>query len=178
VREIRERGYTGSQSIVTTYITKLRLLRGGVELGGNRIRNRPYAAISLKKLPTVYQISWWVILDRAKLKEDIDKLTQLCAVQPQLAKTYELVQDFNDLLRQRQAGGLNEWLDKMVGSEVPELVSVGRGMRQDEAAVAAGLTLPWSQGVVEETINKLKMVKRTMYGRAGLSLLTKRLLAA
>lgn len=53
-----------------------------------------------------------------------------------------------------------------------------RGLREDEAAVRAGVTLPVSNGPVEGHINRLKTLKRQMYGRAGLGLLSRRLLLA
>ncbi|MFF1420955.1 hypothetical protein [Streptomyces sp. NPDC058280] len=52
------------------------------------------------------------------------------------------------------------------------------GLERDLAAVTAGLTLPWSSGVVEGHVNRIKMIKRQMYGRAGFKLLRKRVLLA
>jgi transposase len=52
------------------------------------------------------------------------------------------------------------------------------GLERDLAPVTAGLTLPWSPGIVEGHVNRIKMIKRLMYGRAGFSLLRKRVLLA
>ncbi|MFJ3591436.1 hypothetical protein ACIQUY_00675 [Streptomyces sp. NPDC090231] len=52
------------------------------------------------------------------------------------------------------------------------------GLERDPAAVTAGLTLPWSSGVVESHVNRIKMIKRQVYGRAGFKLLLKRVLLA
>ena len=52
------------------------------------------------------------------------------------------------------------------------------GLRDDYAAVRAGVTLPWSNGPVEGHINRLKMVKRHMFGRARLDLLRRRFVLA
>ena len=58
-----------------------------------------------------------------------------------------------------------------------DLRSLATGIRNDQQAVANGLTLDWSSGKVEGTVNiKIKMLKRQMYGRAGFSLLRKRVI--
>jgi transposase len=61
---------------------------------------------------------------------------------------------------------------------VTEIRSFATGIRQDEAAVRAALAHEWSNGQVEGQINKLKLIKRQMYGRAKLDLLKARLLEA
>jgi transposase len=61
---------------------------------------------------------------------------------------------------------------------VPELRTFARGLRPDEPAVRAGIGLPWSNGPVEGRVNRLKVIKRSMYGRARFDLLRARVLAA
>jgi transposase len=56
--------------------------------------------------------------------------------------------------------------------------NLAKGLRDDYEAVKAGMTLPWSNGPVEGHINRLKMLKRQMYGRAGIDLLSRRFLLA
>jgi transposase len=80
------------------------------------------------------------------------------------------------MLRQRHAGGLLTWLENAEQSMVTERHSFATGLRQDEAAVAAALTYEWSNGQVEGQINKLKLLKRQMHGRAKLDLLRVRML--
>ena len=58
----------------------------------------------------------------------------------------------------------------------PELRSFVTGLRRDQDAVTAGLTLPWSSGAVEGHVNRIKMLKRQMYGRANPDLLRRRVL--
>jgi transposase len=58
------------------------------------------------------------------------------------------------------------------------MVRFARGLREDLAAVTAGLTLPWSNGPVEGQVTRLKLLKRQGYGRAGFPLLRQRLLQA
>ncbi|MFJ9683674.1 transposase [Streptomyces sp. NPDC101194] len=62
--------------------------------------------------------------------------------------------------------------------DLPSLHTLVNGLERDLAAVTAGLTLPWSSGIVEGHINRIKMIKRQMYGRASFGLLRKRVLLA
>jgi transposase len=68
------------------------------------------------------------------------------------------------------------WLQLVEDDDQPELHSFAAGIRQDLAAVTAGLTLPHSSGTVEGNVNRLKAIKRQMYGRASLDLLRKRVI--
>ena len=73
---------------------------------------------------------------------------------------------------------LESWLAAAENSGLDQLASFAAGIRKDHAAVANGLTLPYSSGKVEGTVNKIKMLKRQTYGRAGFPLLRKRVLLA
>ena len=86
------------------------------------------------------------------------------------------VTTFFALVRERRAGELDAWVAQAKASDVPELVGFAEGIRRDEAAVRAACTSPWSQGQVEGQVNRLKLLKRQMYGRAKLDLLRRRVL--
>ena len=106
------------------------------------------------------------------------QLTQLRAQPGELAEAIALAQDFVQLVRQRQPDS------SIPGWSAPRRVRWGcfsalpNGLRDDYAAVKAGMTLPWSTGPVEGHINRLKMLKRQMFGRARLDLLSRRFLLA
>jgi transposase len=72
--------------------------------------------------------------------------------------------------------GLDQWLTAVEADDQPELRSFATGIRKDKEAVLNGLTLPYSSGRVEGTVNKIKTIKRQMYGRAGFPLLRKRVI--
>jgi transposase len=76
----------------------------------------------------------------------------------------------------RKAGTMTwaAWLAAVANSGCAELRSFAEGLRQDEAAIVAALTGPWSNGPVEGQVNRLKVIKRQMYGRAGWRLLRAR----
>ncbi len=81
-------------------------------------------------------------------------------------------------MRTRDAPGLIAWLERADASSVSEVRSFAAGLRRDRAAVEAALTLAWSNGQTEGQINRPKLLKRQMYGRAKLNLLAKRFLHA
>lgn len=86
---------------------------------------------------------------------------------------------FLGLVRKRtdQAeAALEAWGEAATSSSISSLESFARGLREDWSAVVAGLSLEWSNGPVEGAVNRLTMIKRQMFGRAGLPLLRKRVL--
>ena len=80
------------------------------------------------------------------------------------------------MVKDRQAEGLDSWLIQAENSSIPEFVRLAASFRNDYAAVQAGLMSPWSNGQVEGQVNRLKLIKRQMFGRAGFDLLRKRVL--
>jgi transposase len=81
-------------------------------------------------------------------------------------------------VRRRQPAQIEPWLRRATMSTLPPFRRFARGLRADYAAVQAAVTLPWSQGPIEGHINRLKMLKRQMFGRARLDLLARRFLLA
>jgi transposase len=105
------------------------------------------------------------------------RLDALCVRCAELTTTTRLARAFATLVRERRgAAALEAWLDEVAGSGIADLVTVANGLRRDEVAVAAGLTLPWSSGVVEGHVNRIKLIARQMYGRANFDLLRRRVL--
>ena len=94
------------------------------------------------------------------------------------ALSYSLVQEFAEMLRQRQSSHFDEWLARADASGTAELQGFAAGLRRDYAAVFAALSLPFSNSQVEGQVNRLKMIKRTMFGQAKFDLLRQRVLAA
>jgi transposase len=75
-----------------------------------------------------------------------------------------------------QGERLHQWIARVEADQLPELHSSTAGLKRDLDAVVNGLTLPYSSGAVEGAVNRIKMLKRQMYGRASLDLLRKRVL--
>ncbi len=89
---------------------------------------------------------------------------------------YPLVQKFAEMVREQQAEKLGGWMDQAENSGIQELKRFTKGLRSDFAAVKAALEYPWSNGPVEGQVNRLKLIKREMYGRAKFDLLRRRVL--
>jgi len=81
-------------------------------------------------------------------------------------------------MTKRRGRHLEKWIAAADASGLAELRSFITGLRRDQDAVVAGLTLPYSSGVVEGHVNRIKMLKRQMYGRASPDLLRRRILLA
>ena len=95
-----------------------------------------------------------------------------------MATALDLADEFAALIRKQSQSTLRDWLAKAEFSMCPEVRQFAKGIRRDEAAVLTALTEPWSNGPVEGHVNRLKTIKRQMYGRAGFELLRARVLNA
>jgi transposase len=133
--------------------------------------------IAVDKPLTPSRATWLVMRRADKLNEDEKRQrARLQAHEGAIAKAITLTQGFTALVRQRQPGQLATWLERATASGLQAFQSFANGLRADDEAVKAGVTLMWSTGPVEGQINRLKMLKRQMYGRAGIGLLRQRVL--
>ncbi len=82
------------------------------------------------------------------------------------------------MIQERDSSGFEKWLADAEVSTIKEFRHFARGIRKDAKAVKAAIDLAWSNGLVEGKVNKLKLIKRMMYGRANFDLLRKRVLLA
>jgi transposase len=103
----------------------------------------------------------------------VDVLKRQC---PGFAVMRKLVFSFRAILRGGKATTLHRWMEKARKTGIHSLVRFVRTLKQDLRAVEAAVSEPWSNGPVEGQLNRLKMLKRQMYGRAGIELLRARLL--
>lgn len=170
-REVRERGYRGSYESVYAFLTNQH---------GSKAERSGKRATRARRAKTGYRV--W----RQRLSQPAATLTaeeqaaveQVCAQNAEVRTVYELGQQFGQMVREQERTQLDGWLAAALSSGVAELARFARGLQQDYAAVAAALEWPWSNGPVEGHVNRLKVFKRMMYGRAGFALLRKRVLCA
>jgi len=109
----------------------------------------------------------------AQQEEIVDTLKQQC---PDFAVMRKLVLSFRNVLRLGKLVGLHSWMERARNSGIHAMTRFVRTLKQDLSAIEAAVTEPWSNGPVEGHINRLKTLKRQMYGRAGVELLRARLL--
>ena len=127
-REIKEQGYTGSSTAVGRFVGPLRAKKGQAR---SFKAVEPEAAIMVspeqgkkKRLPTARQVALWMNFKKEqRLEWQQNYLTHLCERDPQIAQTYELIQEFTTMLRERGGNHLDEWLDRVEKQGVPELQS-------------------------------------------------------
>ncbi|MFJ9847048.1 ISL3 family transposase [Kitasatospora sp. NPDC101155] len=163
--ELAKRGYTGSRRTVRRFLNTL---------GTSVLRQPPPAPA-----PAVPDVVRWIIGRPENQSEPAGQhLKDLCTRCTHIAATCWLARGFASLLRRRDGHRLQDWLAEAEQSEITELHSFAKGLRQDLAAVTAGLTMTWSSGAVEGHVNRIKMIKRQHYGRAGFDLLRRRILLA
>jgi len=178
-RELRQQGYVGSYGLVAAYARRVRQAQGLAP--GQRRPRQPLPAVAEPPCQplTPRRATWLVLRREAKRTEaEVRQLTQLRDQHAEVAEAIDLAQDFLSLVRQRQPTQLDPWLQRATASTLEALQRFATGLYEDYEAVKAGVTLPWSTGPVEGHINRLKMLKRQMFGRARLDLLSRRFLLA
>lgn len=167
-RDIVAQGYTGSRMTVERFLLGLRDLERHGQLPAMLsapVELTPHRAVGLLLKRT-----------EERTEEETQALLRVGQIHPDLARTQLLMHQFLQILRERHGYELDQWLAAAFHSGVPEWRTFVRKLRQDHAAVQAGLTLKWNNGPVEGHINRLKFVKRSMYGRANFDLLRFRVL--
>ncbi|MFE2640331.1 transposase [Streptomyces scopuliridis] len=163
MEEIVPLGYKGSYQRVRAYFRTKRL-------SADPVTAPP---------PSPRTVAGWILRHPDSLPEvEQLRLKAVLAHCPELEALTGHVRSFAQILTERQGHRLPEWLDAVRRDDLPGLHTLAAGIDRDRDAVIAGLTLPWNSGVVEGHVNRIKMLKRQMFGRAGFSLLRKRVLPA
>lgn len=175
-REIRAQGYVGARSTLSPLFVQLRHLQG-IPRRQRRLLAQSSPPLVASRPVRIREIAFAFLGPPEALEPtQQDYVVQLCADHPGLAAAYRLTQGFVRLLHERQGAALDAWVTQVAADGLPHLRAFAMGLRQDWAAVQAGLTLPWSNGPTEGQVNRIKMIKRTMFGRAGFALLRQRVL--
>jgi hypothetical protein len=162
-REITVLGYTGSYGMVRAWLEQYRAAPAPIQPAP----------------PTVREVTGWLTRHPDGLSEDehlqLKAILEHC---PQLRAAADHVRTFGEMLTNLGGHKLPAWI-AAVGADADQLPGLGSfaaGLQRDLDAVTRGLTTQWSSGPVEGRVNHIKMVKRQMFGRAGLPLLRKRVL--
>jgi transposase len=166
--ELRALGYTGSLTRVYDYVQILRQEgrpHHGLKAGAGKFSPRQVVSILLTPERSLEHQTF------------LDRLTTRSAI---FATVRGLAERFCALLRKRPREdahvSLGLWVAEAISSSIVSMASFACGLRDDWEAVVAGLSLKWSQGPVEGAVNRIKMIKRQMFGRANFDLLRRRVL--
>ena len=180
-RELRAQGYRGSSKAMYNYLARLRTPQSPSSSESVSLKPPGRKSVLTSPAPlenfSARRATWLFVRQLDKLDETEQKeLALIRQASPSAEAAYRLTQAFMHMIRERTGQQLDTWLSLVEKSMLPEFKSFAKGIQQDKAAVLAGLTLPWSNGPVEGHVNRLKLIKRSMYGRAKLHLLRQRVL--
>ena len=163
-REMREHGFTGRHSIVRNWIRK--------HHGPKAVRFNRESSVPTPLRVSPRQTAWKVLKPCESSKPYLDELYRRS---PEIATCATVAREFFRLVQQRDISAWTKWQDDARHSS---LASFAKHLCRDEAAVQAALQYRWSNGPVEGNIHRLKLIKRSMYGRAKFDLLRIRVVHA
>jgi transposase len=176
--DIKQRGYTGSYSHLQRFLAELRHPARGKEAKPDF----PSEETKAIDPATGWQISPIVAASLCMKPRGMltppqaVKVAALKQASPSFIIMRQLAMRFRGILRGNNADKLNQWLDDAQRSGIASMKRLAQTVRQDLDAVRNAVTEIWSNGQTEGQINRLKTLKRAMYGRAGVELLRARLL--
>jgi len=167
-REIKEQGYTGSDVTVRrlTYQWKPSITQ-----------NIRFIKTAPPKLPSVRQLVWLLLKSEGNLTDEEKDLKQkILENSDEVRQGLSLLNKFRTMVREKQADKYEEWLQEAQNKSLVEFENFAKGLRRDNEAVKNALSEQWSNGQVEGQVNRLKFIKRAMYGRGNFDLLKARVL--
>ena len=171
-RHIQSKGYRGSYKPVLKWVRLRRVEPAPTTPIKHLSTSIPTSspAVSMA-LPSAKKLSWLLVRDVDLLDEN--QVATLMHVRQNnlVACAYFLVQQFRKIVHEHDHESFDTWLAACESSSIPDLISFSAGLRSDYSAVFAALKTGWSNGQTEGQVNRLKMIKRTMYGRASFKLL-------
>ncbi|MEV4734615.1 ISL3 family transposase [Saccharopolyspora sp. NPDC049426] len=163
-REIAAIGYTGTEQQVQRYLRRFRTSTSQI-------------AVPAPRPPSVRDITRLIMSDPGNLtSEDATILRTIRKRNTDLNRLTSHVEDFAIMMTRIEGHRLDSWISAVEKDSLTAIASFARNLRRDIDAVRNGLTLPYSSGPVEGHVNRIKMIKRQMFGRANLDLLRKRTL--
>jgi transposase len=145
----------------------------------SRVRLLPHllhCGATSKRAPPPQDVAWMMLQPGQENEEKKAVVERLCQLFPRLKTAQELALDFARMVRQRAAESLPGWLRAAAVSQLKEFVGFARGISEDYEAVRNALAYEWSNGQLEGQVDRLKLIKRMMYGRAKFDLLRARVL--
>lgn len=179
-REIQKEGFKGSRGLVARWAAEERA-RLPVDIRFCRQQSATFQAKACSIPPVIpwsaKRASWLIVKKPPDLDdEEKEALNRMAQSDPQVALGVDLAQQFMVMVRQREQDKLDGWMETVKNSAIPALISFANGLRSDFTAVRNALRYVWSNGQTEGQVNRLKFIKRQMYGRAKFDLLRKRVL--
>ncbi len=196
-RDIRRQGFPGGYKVVSRWLetqgwhpqkgrpSKMR----GTQKPGNDTATAQNTALDRDKqslqapssqmqapLQSPRHLVWLLLRDPARLSEAEQHLLTLIRQEHTVNLAYTLAQDFIQMMHEHQAEKLDSWISTCTSSGVPDLQTFAIGLQKELSAIRAAFTLSYSNGPTEGQVNRLKLIKRSMYNRGSFALLRHRVL--
>jgi transposase len=199
-RDLREQGFSGGYKVVARWLqgqgwqlrkgrfsqaSKLQENRGEITPTENKPTGQP---IPLEQTPSRQQTSlreplesprhlvWLLLLEPSRLSQAEQEMLLFIRQDQAVEVAYLLAQQFVQLMRAHRAEELDGWLCSCAASQLPDLETFASGLQKEVSAIRAAVLLPYSNGPTEGHINRLKLIKRSMYNRGSFDLLRRRVL--
>lgn len=160
---IQKDGYNGSDSLLRTYLSKIKK-----------------EEIKSKEINQIVERSTMITL----LYKEIDKVTKMTkevyekvtTMFPEAGKIYEIVKEFKEIMFSKKHEKLDKWIQETRKHKIQEINSFLNGIERDLEAVKNGIKYDYNNGLAEGSVNKIKVIKRIMYGRCSFDLLKQKVL--
>lgn len=170
-REIEKQGFTGTRTLVGKWIRQ-----------NYNTKDQSAEKLPSKKtgvaVPSSRELAWLIIRRTDELEEDKKQIADILLQDAQLAEFKQMAHKFMYMVRNGSSEQWSSWLTSSCESTVKELKNFAIGLKRDGSAVYEAIRQPWSNGRTEGHVNRLKFIKRQMYGRASFDLLRLRVLLA
>ena len=168
---ITQEGYAGSVASLRMFIQKERIRNKEAE---NPDANSDYCPQEYIQRRSLSQIIYGR-MSKSKLISE-EQYSKVLETYPALAELFEILNRFNEIVFSKKQNDLDGWVNKVEKLDIPELNTYINGLKKDILAVKNGISLNYNNGLAEGSVNKIKVVKRIMYGRNSFELLKSKVL--
>ena len=169
---ISERGYKGSEVSLRMFMQKERIRQA--DTINDKNTNSDYQPKEYIQRKSLTQLIYKGIDDVYSISKE--QLNMALKTYPLLADLYAILKEFYEIIYSKKSEKLDGWLLKLEKFDIPELQTYINGVKKDIKAVKNGIDLAYNNGLAEGSVNKIKVIKRIMYGRNSFDLLKAKVL--
>lgn len=193
-RDLRAQGFSGGYKVIARWLqgqgwqlrkgrfsqaSKMQENRGEITPTENEPTGKPVLLEQTPRrepLESPRHLVWLLLQEPSRLSKAEQEMLMFIRQEPAIEEAYLLAQQFVHLMREHRAEELDVWLSSCAASHLPDLETFASGLQKEISAIRAAVLLPYSNGPTEGHINRLKLIKRTMYNRGSFDLLRRRVL--
>ncbi|MCB0490685.1 MAG: transposase [Cyclobacteriaceae bacterium] len=177
-REIQSLGYFGGYGLVNKWL-RPRRRKSSPYTTKKALRSSHWVQKTRQatpKFPSAKKIARILLQPENHLSDEEGEFIRELHQDSAIAKLYPLIQGYQGMIHKRDSSLFDNWLEECAESDIPRLRTFAEGIQKDHSAVRNALDFHWSNGPTEGHINRLKLIKRQMFGRAKLDLLKRKFL--